>query len=183
MEKRHKINLGEVDIIGTDQQLTLSEIQVKRKYCVDVAIYQKQQFIGDLVPIPLVLIDYLSASEIRVFARILSQLKNHSTCQIRRKTLAKELGVSETTITTVLNSLESIGIITQDHEGRRKLKKINFNTIQKLNDILKDRLPGAARAFRNEMGDQNINNPKEIALELLDIKYTEKTGVEAEEYV
>ena len=76
-----------------------------------------------------------------------------------------------------------MGIITQDHEGRRKLKKINFNTIQKLNDILKDRLPGAARAFRNEMGDQNINNPKEIALELLDIKYTEKTGVEAEEYV
>lgn len=182
MEKRQKVNLGDVDIIGTDQQLTLNEIQVKRTFCIDVAIFQKQQFVGDLTPIPFVLIDYLSASELRVFARILSQLKNHSTCQIRRKTLAEDLGVSVVTITTVLNSLENMGIITQDHDGRRKMKNINFHTIQKLNDILQDRLPGAARAFRTEMGEHNINNPKEKALELLDLKYTHKEGVEAEEY-
>lgn len=182
MKKRKKITLEEEEIVGSDKQLTLSKIEIKRKYCVDVAMFSKQKFIGDLTPIPSVLIDYLNSSELKVFSRILGQLKNHSTCIIRRNSLANDLGVSAVTITTVLNSLEKMGIITQENDGRRKSKNINFATIQVLNDVLEDKLPGAAHAYRKAMGDRNINCPTEYAKKLLEIKYTPKEGVEAEEY-
>lgn len=181
MQKR-QVKVGEEEMICSDNRFNISGVEIKRQYYVDVAIYQEQKFIGDLTSIPSVLIDYLNSSELKVFARIFRQIKTSDMCIIKRSSMALELGVSPVTITSTMNSLESMGFITQCYEGRRKYKKINFDAIQYLNDLLKDRLPGAAHAFRKAMEDRDVRKPRETALAILDLKYTLKEGAEAEEY-
>lgn len=182
MEKRKNVVIAEEEHYANEMGLNVSTMKLKRKYIVDVAMYADQQFVGDLVFVPNVLIKYLTSSELRIFTIILGQLKDHATSIIRRKSIAAELGVSQVTVSNAMASLESMGIVIQKKHGNRKYKNINFEVIQVLNDLLKDKEPGAARMLRSRMGDRNIMKINEELKAELEIKYRIKEGEELEEY-
>lgn len=181
MKKRKAIEVGEEAIV-MNKELALTGVKINRQYIVDTMTYAENKYVGELVPLPLVLVKYLTASELRVFVLILGKLTNQASFYVRREYIAQELGVSVATVSHILTSLENMELISQERCGMKVVRTINFKTLQKLTDILTDRLPGAEAAFRKEMGDGNINRPTPTAMSVLDLQYTEQPEEEQENY-
>ena len=181
MKKRRFIEVGEEALV-MDKELALTSVKINRQYIVDTMTYAENKYVGELVPLPLVLVKYLTAAELRVFVLILGKFTNQASFYARREYIAQELGVSVATVSHTLTSLENMGLIVQERNSMKIVRTINFKTLQKLTNILEDRLPGAEAAFRKEMGDSDINHPKPTALSVLDFQYTEQPEDEMESY-
>ncbi len=183
MKKREIIENGKADFTQNDNmKAAMSAEHTPWRHTVNTKEYDRHQYDGELLPLPMVLVKYLNATELKVFAFILGKRNNNGGCHCRREAIAKELKTSTVTVSKILNRLEAMGIITQTRVGMRLDRKINFDTIQVLDELLADRLPGAAAAFRAAMENCNIRHPKPYAIALLEEKYTEKYGEEAECY-
>lgn len=181
MKKREMVEVGTEDFTLNDK-LDVDGVKIHRQYMIDTMTYKEHKFVGELLPLPMVLVKYLNATELKVFTFILGKLTCNHCCYCRREAIGKELNTSVVTVSKILTTLESMGIITQTRVGMRLDRKINFDTIQALNDLLADRLPGAVAAFRSAMGSNDIRRPTPYAMALLEEKYTKKYGEEAEAY-
>lgn len=125
------------------------------------SIREKKVFSGDVVPIPNVIIEYLDNKELQIFSLIFRHQRKHGSCIMRQRVIAEYMRCTQASIISAVNRLESMGIITKsrlESNNRRYSKKINFENIQKLDDFIKDKKPGAAAMLREEMGDSNISN-------------------------
>lgn len=141
-------------------------------------------FTGDITPIPSVLVDYLDKCELRIFAIILRSIRGKSFCITRVEDIAKALNISFVSASSALTRLKKMGIIEYASYGKRKDKSINFDTVQKLHEILHDKKLGAASVLRKKVGSTNINKLPNSALEYLERNFTwSNDPLEDEEYV
>ena len=105
---------------------------------------------------------------------------------MRLRVIADYMRCTQASIINAVNRLESMGIITKSRmpgNNRRYSKKINFENIQKLDDFIKDKKPGAAAMLREEMGDNDISEiPKNIAKRIEALYSWSDDPAEEEEY-
>lgn len=191
MQKRKTAGTGETNFtqndnmkvaVSTEYDPLCRAAKTETSAKVNTKEYDRHQYGGELLPLPMVLVKYLNAMELKVFAFILGKRNDGGGCHCRREAMAKELKTSTVTVSKILNRLEAMGIITQTRVGMRLDRAINFDTIQSLDELLENRLPGAVAAFRVAMENSDVRHPRPYAMALLEEKYTEKYGEEAECY-
>jgi DNA-binding MarR family transcriptional regulator len=150
------------------------------------SIRERKVFSGDVVPIPNVIIEYLDNKELQIFSLIFRHQRKHGSCIMRLRVIAEYMRCTQASIINAVNRLESMGIITKSRmpgNNRRYSKKINFENIQKLDDFIKDKKPGAAAMLREEMGDNDISEiPKNIAKRIEALYSWSDDPAEEEEY-
>lgn len=129
-------------------------------------------FTGDITPIPTVLFSYLDKCELKVFGLIMRRIRENGTCVMRAEAISKYLAMSRISVTNALMRLKKMGIVNYQTYGKDKNKTINFETIQKLHEILKDRKPGAEVAMRRKMMNTSIERIPESILSYLEKNYT-----------
>ena len=161
-----------------DNEIRIPKIRYKQVAYVDEA---NSVFNGDVTPIPSVLIEYLSKTELQTFAVIIKQIREHGYCIMRLETMATYLGLSRVSLANTISKLKSMGILSYDQYGKRKKRIVNFDTIQKLHDVLRDRKPGAAAALRKRVKIKNINNLSDMDIKFLDNNFSWHDDPEEEE--
>lgn len=164
-----------------EYEIRIPKVSYKQVACVEAA---NKVFQGDITPIPSVLIEYLSKTELQTFAIILKQIREHGYCIMRIEGIASYIGVSRVSLANTMSRLKSMGLICYDNCGKRRNRTINFDVIQKLNDLLKDRKPGATAALRKKVKTKNIEELSDSDIQLLDTNYTwHNNEDEDEEYI
>lgn len=142
------------------------------RYKTTANVGSEKVFTGNVVPIPSVLIEYLDKVELKIFSIILKHIREHGVCYVRIGTMARNLGVTPVSIANATSRLRKMGILEYTNRGKKREKSINFNAIQKLEDYLKDKKPGAASALRKKNGLQNVENISQYVIEVINAKYS-----------
>ena len=125
-------------------------------------------FNGDVTPIPDVLVEYLDKTELKIFAVILKQWRHNGCCVMRLSTLGKILQLTSVSINGAVSRLRSMGLIYYEIYGRKRNKKIDFEVIQYLNDLLAEKKIGAATALRKKAKNKNIMSLPPTTLQYLE---------------
>lgn len=123
----------------------------KVKYEVLATVEEQQVFHGMVLPIPRVLVYYLKHHELMVVATIIEETNETGTCALTVKELSAKLKISIPTLSNCLYSLRKVGLLLEEPNGKRgagKLRKINYNTIQHLNDLVEGEDPGVYTRIR-----------------------------------
>lgn len=145
-------------------------------------IKQWTAYTGRVVPIPFVLIEYLSYMELKVFAFIIDQIRSHTGCYTSQKEIAKRLGFTEVAISHSVSNLVKMGFVSILPHTRKRGKTVNFDAIECLVKLTEDRKPGAAHFLREKIGLRNVTNLTPVQLSLLDNFGGCEDEVENEEY-
>lgn len=167
-------------LIDRPDEIAVPEISYKIVSEVD----QQTQFKGPCVPIPVVLLEYLTKSELKLFSIILKTYRDTGRCTLRLVDFGKKMGVTPINISNMMGGLQRMGIISNTiGYGRKRNKEIHFDAIQKLHDYLEDMKPGAPIALRAKMKQKDISNiPPSIDLYMQANYAYSDDEVENEEY-
>lgn len=158
-----------IPIAEGNDEIKIPKIRYKQVAYVEAS---DKVFNGDITPIPSILIEYLNKTELQTFALILKQIRDHGYCIMRIETMKTYLGMSHVSLANTMSKLKSMGIINYDQCGKRKNRTINFDAIQKLQDLLKGRKPGAAPALRKRIKSKDISKLSEADIKFIDTYYT-----------
>lgn len=145
-------------------------------------IKQKTVYTGRVIPIPYVLIEYLSYMELKVFAFILDQIRTHTACYCSQKEIAKRLGFTEVAVSHAANKLVQMNIVTIIPKSRKRGKEINFDAIEYLTKLTENRAAGATHFLRQKIGTRDVMKITPVQLSLLDNFGGCEDEVENEEY-
>lgn len=113
----------------------------KVKYQLVASIEEEQAFHGMVLPLPKVLVYFLTHTELMIVATIIEDTNNTGTCSLTVREFAKRIMVSIPTLSNALYSLRRRGLLLEVPNGKRgagKLRIINYDTVQYLNDLVKD---------------------------------------------
>ena len=166
-------------ISDEDGTVVMPKIQYKAVKYVD----SEKKFEGEITPIPSVLIEYLDKVELKVFAHIMRQLRENGACIVRLQTMGTQMQLSNVTIANATSRLRQMGFIYYENAGHKRNKKIDFDAIQSLNDLLKDMKPGAIIALRKRAKNKNVQHIPPTILEYIQTNFAyNEDDVENEEY-
>lgn len=121
------------------------------KYEVIATVEEKQVFHGMVLPIPRVLIYYLKHHELMVVSTIIEETNETGTCALSVKELATRLKISIPSLSNCMYSLRKVGLLQEMPNGKRgggKLRQLNYDAIQHLNDLVEGEDPGIYARIR-----------------------------------
>lgn len=164
-----------------------SEIVIpKIKYFMSSKMIPQTVFKGDVVPFPVVLLDYLKETEIKILSIIFRQHMRMGTCIMSLKRMGDVVGLSSVSISTAIKSLQKMGIIYYLNIGRARNKCIDFEVIQKLWEYTKDWRMGGVWELRKIAGDAYIPDIQTYTLMRVASRYSNLDDmddpIESEEY-
>lgn len=142
------------------------------RYKTTANIGSEKVFTGSIVPIPSVLIEYLDKTELKIFAIVLKQIRERGICYLRVESMAKNLGVTPASISNATSRLRKMGILEYASHGKKREKIINFNAVKMLDDLMKDKKPGAVTALRKKNGLQNIGQTSQYNINYINNNYS-----------
>ena len=140
-------------------QFTEQEGEIKLpliKFKTVVTYKEGTVFTGRTMPVPMALFEYLSGSEMKVFATLLRHNREHGCCFVRSTTMAKNLGITHITVANIFARLKSMGLVYFERLGKRRNKKIDWDTINVLDKMSENWKTGGLSALRKKMKDKNI---------------------------
>ena len=167
-------------LIENDGEIVLPHVEYRTITYGDIK--QKTAYSGRVIPIPFVLIEYLSYMELKLFALILDQIRTRTACYCSQREIAARLGYTEVAVCNASHNLVTMGFVTIIPKSRKRGKMINWKAIEYLTRITENRKPGAARFLRDKVGNKNVMNLTEIQLSHLDRFGGCKDEAENEEY-
>lgn len=137
------------------------------KYEVLATVEEKQVFHGMVLPIPRVLLYYLKHHELMVVSKIIEETNETGTCALTVKELSAKLKISVPSLSNCLYSLRRVGLLLEEPNGKRgagKLRKLNYDTIQHLNDLVEGEDPGIYTRIRTATRKADIShlNKKDV---------------------
>lgn len=109
------------------------------KYQILETVENEQVFNGMILPIPKVLIYYLTHNELMIVATILEETNEYGKCISSVKKLATKMKISTPTASSCLYSLRKMGLLLEEPNGKRgagRVRKLNYEAIQYLNDLV-----------------------------------------------
>lgn len=123
----------------------------KIRYEIQATVEKEQVFHGMVLPIPRVLIYYLNRNELIVLSAIIedSVESGHSSMTVRD--MAARLKLSVPTLSHTLYVLRRVGLLLECPNGKRgagRVRKLNYDTIQHLNDLVEGEDPGIYSRIR-----------------------------------
>lgn len=138
--KKAKLSKPEPVLIQIDpNQLRAGIILPKVRYQIVATTEEEEVFHGMVLPIPKVLVYYLTHNELMIVSIIVEETNEHGECALSVKELATKIRVSSPTISSCLYSLRKAGLLLEAPNGERgagRIRKINYATIQHLNDLV-----------------------------------------------
>lgn len=126
-----------IDPTEQRQGIVLPEVTYK----VAVEVEQKEVFCGMVVPIPRVLLYFLNHMELMVVSSILEDSINGEGCALSAKDIGARLKISAPTIHNTFYTLRKLGLLLEQPNGKKgtgKIRKLNYEAIQHLNDLVED---------------------------------------------
>lgn len=133
----------------------------KVKYEVTASVEADEVFDGMVIPIPKVLIYFLSKNELMVLSTIIGETNETGECALSVKEMAIRMKISIPTLSNCLYSLRKIGLLLETPNGKRgggRLRKLNYPAIQHLNDLVENEDPGIYARIRKATRKINILN-------------------------
>lgn len=127
------------------------------KYRTVLSIKEEKVFKGRTMPVPMVLFEYLTGSEMKVFTTVLRHHREHGCCILKSTSMAKQIGITHISIANIFAKLKNMGIIYFETMGKKRNKKIDWDTIDVLDKMSEKWRPGALTAMRKKLKDKNIN--------------------------
>lgn len=123
----------------------------KIKYEVLATVEEEQVFYGMVLPIPKVLVYYLRHNELMVIAAIIEETNETGTCSLTVKELSTRLKISIPNLSNCLCSLRKVGLLLEQPNGKKgtgRLRKLNYEAVQHLNDLVEGEDPGVYSRIR-----------------------------------
>lgn len=141
------------------QNISLEIPQIEYKVVAQPIL--KTAFTGHVTAIPTVLIFYLNSLEFKVVATIIQETMENGVCILTLKQIASRLKTALPTLYDTVYHLRKMGVIYEDRQSYKIARAIDFNAVQKLNDLLLYEDRGMYRRLRTKMRFKNINNINE----------------------
>lgn len=150
--KKSQIPKQETIVVKIDpMQLKTGIVLPKVKYEVLATVEEEQVFHGMVLPIPRVLLYYLNRHELMVVATIIEKTNETGICASTLKDMSTKLKVSVPSLSNCLFSLRKVGLLLEEPNGKRgggRLRKLNYEAIQHLNDLVEGEDPGIYTRIR-----------------------------------
>ena len=127
------------------------------KYKTVLAIKEETVFTGRTMPVPMVLFEYLTGNEMKVFTIVLRHHREHGCCILKSTAMAKQLGITHISIANIFAKLKNMGLIYFEAVGKKRNKLIDWDTIDVLDKMSAKWKAGGVSALRKKMRDKNIN--------------------------
>lgn len=160
--QKAKLSKPEPIIIKIDpKELKAGIVLPQVKYQVLATIENEQVFNGMVLPIPKVLIYYLTHNELLIVATILEETNEYGECASSVKELAAKMKISTPTVSSCLYSLRKVGLLQEAPNGKRgagRIRKLNYAAIQYLNDLVEGEDPGIYIRIRKATRKINITS-------------------------
>ena len=159
---RAKLPPPEPVVIKLDPKLLRGGIVLpKVKYEILATIETEEVFDGMVIPMPKVLIYFLSKNELMVVSTILEEANENGECALSVRDLAIKMRLSIPTLSNCLYSLRKIGLLLETPNGKRgggRVRQLNYSAIQHLNDLVEEEDPGIYARIRKATRKINILN-------------------------
>ena len=159
---RAKLPPPEPVVIKLDPKLLRGGIVLpKVKYEILATVETKEVFDGMVIPMPKVLIYFLSKNELMVVSTIMEEVNENGECALSVQELAIKMRLSVPTLSNCLYSLRKIGLLLETPNGKRgggRIRQLNYPAIQHLNDLVEEEDPGIYARIRKATRKINILN-------------------------
>ena len=139
-------------IIEDDGELIVPQV----KYKTVAVIKNETVFTGRTMPIPVALFEYLSGSEMKVFAIVLKNHREHGCCLIKSTSIAKQLGITHISVANIFARLKNMGLLRFEIVGKKRNKVIDWDTIGVLDKMSANWKAGGLTAMRKKLRDKDI---------------------------
>ena len=159
---RAKLPPPEPVVIKLDPKLLRGGIVLpKVKYEILATVETEEVFDGIVIPMPKVLIYFLSKNELMVVSTIMEEANENGECALSVQELAIKMRLSVPTLSNCLYSLRKIGLLLETPNGKRgggRIRQLNYPAIQHLNDLVEEEDPGIYARIRKATRKINILN-------------------------
>lgn len=171
-------------LLLTDKQITVridpatlksGLILPKIMYQIVATVEQEEVYNGMTIPIPHVLFYFLHHKELQVVGVIIEQTILTGSCKLTIKDFAYRLSVNPVTVCNALYNLRKMNLLIEIADGKRgagKVRKINFEAIQHLNNLVEGEDFNLLSRVRRKLG--NKKNVTKINLADLEKVYNHK---------
>lgn len=133
----------------------------KVQYQVLATVENEQIFTGMVLPIPKVLLYFLTHNELMIVSTIIEETNEYGKCSLTVKELSTRLKISTPTVSSNLYSLRKIGLLLEAPDGKRgagRVREINYETVQHLNDLVEGEDTGIYTRIRKATRKSDIMN-------------------------
>lgn len=133
----------------------------KVKYEILATVETEEVFDGMVIPMPKVLIYFLSKNELMVVSTIMEEANENGECALSVQELAIKMRLSVPTLSNCLYSLRKIGLLLETPNGKRgggRIRQLNYPAIQHLNDLVEEEDSGIYARIRKATRKINILN-------------------------
>lgn len=116
-------------------------------------------FSGMVMPIPKVLIYYLHSTELMILTLIMEECNDTGYCYFTNPEMSVRLGLSPVSIGIGLQSLRKMGLLAErpnGSQGAGRARRINYDTVQYLNDLMEGENPGVLVRVRKRFSRRSI---------------------------
>lgn len=159
---RAKLPPPEPVVIKLDPKLLRGGIVLpKVKYEILATVETEEVFDGMVIPMPKVLIYFLSKNDLMVVSTIMEEANENGECALSVQELAIKMRLSVPTLSNCLYSLRKIGLLLETPNGKRgggRIRQLNYPAIQHLNDLVEEEDPGIYARIRKATRKINILN-------------------------
>lgn len=149
-------------VVKIDPQEIRSGIVVpKVVYKVHATVEKDEVFHGLILPIPKVLLYYLTKKELMVISVILEQTIERGECTMSIGDISKRAYIGLSAVSNALYTLRKIGLLKEAPNGKPgagRLRKINYVALQYLNDLVEGEDPGIYPRLRKNSRKKDIMN-------------------------
>lgn len=160
IQKKAKITEPKKIVVKIDPQEMRSGIVIpKVVYEVQASVEKEQVFHGMMLPIPRVLLYYLTKKELMIVSVIMEQTYEQGECIMSVADISKRAFIAKPAVSNVLYTLRKMGLLQESPNGKRgagRLRKINYETLQYLNDLVEGEDPGIYPRLRRNTRKKDI---------------------------
>ena len=147
-------------VIEVDPHELRSQIVVPRiQYRIVASFTNEVVFTGMVMPMPKVLMFFLTHPELLVVAKIIDETSHRTECTLSIKDFSISAKMAYAKISAAMHSLKRMGLMLEASAGTRragKNRKLNYEAIQHLNDLVEGEDPGIYSRIRRATRKRNI---------------------------
>lgn len=161
-QKKARIPTAEPIIIKIDQKSLRAGLVLPRVEYEVVARFESEEiFHGMVIPIPRVLVNFLTNGELKIVVNIMEESNRNGECKLTVMELAARNSLSATAVSNHLYNLRKMGLLRERSNGIKgagRFREINYKTVQHLNDLVEGEDPGIYARIRKAIRKKEISN-------------------------